>query len=137
MRVADQTKSVAAGEPFVFDDSFEHEAWHDGLETRITLICDIWHPDLTDREVRFLSGLQKSKLRAEKNRSAAASKARDERASAGMGGDVAVGQDKGAVIDDECDDFFALLQKTRGMSGDDNKWWTVGKQADVKKDKDV
>jgi aspartate beta-hydroxylase len=61
--VADQTRDIQAGVPFVFDDSFEHEAWHDGTETRITLIVDIWHPDLIDREVRFLSGLQKSKMR--------------------------------------------------------------------------
>ena len=48
-RVADDTRDINAGEAMAFDDSFEHEAWHDGTETRITLIVDIWHPDLTDR----------------------------------------------------------------------------------------
>ena len=27
------------------------EAWHEGEETRIVLIFDIWHPDLSDQEV--------------------------------------------------------------------------------------
>ena len=27
-----------------------HEAWHEGSETRIVLIVDIWHPDLSDAE---------------------------------------------------------------------------------------
>ena len=49
VRVADDTRDINAGEAMAFDDSFEHEAWHDGTETRITLIVDIWHPDLTDR----------------------------------------------------------------------------------------
>jgi len=41
------------GEAFAFDDSFEHEAWHnisDALNpnnlSRIVLIVDIWHPDV-------------------------------------------------------------------------------------------
>ena len=34
------------GECLVFDDSFEHEVWHDGKGDRIVLICDMWHPEL-------------------------------------------------------------------------------------------
>ena len=26
------------------------KAWHEGPETRVVLIVDIWHPDLTDAE---------------------------------------------------------------------------------------
>ena len=29
------------------------------------LVFDVWHPDLTDREVQFLSSLQRSRMRAE------------------------------------------------------------------------
>ena len=58
LRVAGDTRDIVAGKAMAFDDSFEHEAWHDGVETRITLIVDIWHPDLTDREVKFLGHLQ-------------------------------------------------------------------------------
>ena len=30
----------------IFDDSFEHEVWHEGADDRVVLICDMWHPDL-------------------------------------------------------------------------------------------
>jgi aspartate beta-hydroxylase len=65
MRVADSVHEAEEGKVLVFDDSFEHEAWHDGAETRFVLIFDIWHPDLSDEEVRFLAFLQRSKMRAE------------------------------------------------------------------------
>ena len=26
------------------------QAWHRGEQTRIVLVFDVWHPDLTDRE---------------------------------------------------------------------------------------
>ena len=40
------------------------QAWHDGQETRIVLLFDIWHPDLRDEEVKFLSYLQRSQMRS-------------------------------------------------------------------------
>ena len=60
LRVADRTYECVEGRCFAFDDSFEHEAWHDGDRTRIVLVFDVWHPDLHDREVQFLSLLQRS-----------------------------------------------------------------------------
>lgn len=45
------------GKGYVFDDSFLHEAWHKGSETRVILIADFWHPDLTNVEMKFLSFL--------------------------------------------------------------------------------
>lgn len=66
LRVADETKEQQIGKAYVFDDSFEHEAWHDGSETRIILIADFWHPDLSDGEVKFLRLLQGAQLRFEK-----------------------------------------------------------------------
>lgn len=39
----------------VFDDSFEHEVWHNGTETRLVLIVDVWHPDLTTDQHQSLS----------------------------------------------------------------------------------
>jgi aspartate beta-hydroxylase len=41
----------------VFDDSFNHEVWHDGRETRWVLLIDFWHPDLTVPEQRALTRL--------------------------------------------------------------------------------
>ena len=47
LRVGSEVRQQVEGKAYVFDDSFEHEAWHDGNETRLILIADFWHPDLT------------------------------------------------------------------------------------------
>ena len=39
-----------AGEPFVFDDTIEHEAWNDSDELRVVMIFDLWPPALSRRE---------------------------------------------------------------------------------------
>ncbi|CAK0856255.1 unnamed protein product [Prorocentrum cordatum] len=64
LRVGDQVVEPRAGEAFVWDHSFEHEAWHEGDQTRVVLIVDVWHPDLSAPEVKFLSTLQNCRLRA-------------------------------------------------------------------------
>ena len=46
MRVGEEVRGWAAGKCLIFDDSFEHEVWHDGDAERIVLICDLWHPQL-------------------------------------------------------------------------------------------
>jgi aspartate beta-hydroxylase len=46
IRVADEVREWKAGECLIFDDSYEHEVWHDGSEDRIVLICDLWHPEI-------------------------------------------------------------------------------------------
>ena len=47
IRVGDETRTWRVGECLVFDDSFEHEVWHEGSVDRIVLICDLWHPELS------------------------------------------------------------------------------------------
>mmetsp|Transcript_700 Transcript_700/g.1008 ORF Transcript_700/g.1008 Transcript_700/m.1008 type:complete len:114 (+) Transcript_700:141-482(+) len=55
------------GQAFVFDDSFEHEAWNNHpSQSRICLIIDIWHPELTYGEIKFLKFLQDALLKAQK-----------------------------------------------------------------------
>lgn len=49
-RVGNETREWKVGEAWVFDDTIEHEAWNEGDETRVVLIFDIWHPDLTEAE---------------------------------------------------------------------------------------
>ena len=66
MRVGDETVQLEEGKAIIFDDSFNHEAWHNGDQTRINLIVDFWHPCLTDAEVKFFSILLKAKLKGEK-----------------------------------------------------------------------
>eukprot|EP00913_Durusdinium_trenchii_P000918 g849.t1 len=58
LRVGEQILEPKEGQAFVWDHSYEHEAWHEGSETRLVLIVDIWHPDLSDAEVKFLRTLQ-------------------------------------------------------------------------------
>lgn len=63
LRVGEEVKYFREGEAVVFDDSFNHESWHDGIKTRVNLIIDFWHPDLTDKEVKFFRLLQQAKLK--------------------------------------------------------------------------
>lgn len=57
IRVRDEVREWRAGTAFVFDDSFEHEAWNDSDSGRAILLFDVWHPDLTQVEVRALAHL--------------------------------------------------------------------------------
>ena len=65
IRVGREVRSWTAGECLVFDDSFEHEVWHDGADDRVVLICDLWHPDvdLTSMIEPLLSDKQADALR--------------------------------------------------------------------------
>uniref|UniRef100_A0A0A9ZHD0 Aspartyl/asparaginyl beta-hydroxylase n=1 Tax=Lygus hesperus TaxID=30085 RepID=A0A0A9ZHD0_LYGHE len=55
IRVADDTRKWVEGKVIVFDDSFEHEVWHNGTALRLVLIVDVWHPDLSPAEKATLS----------------------------------------------------------------------------------
>jgi len=101
MRVADHVYEAEAGRALVFDDSFEHEAWHDGNATRIVLVFDIWHPDLSDAEVKFLAFLQSAKMRAE------------------MAADAQ---------QPEGESFYRLLVDSSRLLGD-NDWWVDASHA--------
>lgn len=59
IRVGDETRRWEEGRCLVFDDYFEHEAWNHTDEDRIVLIVDLWHPDLSDTEIRLLEGLHR------------------------------------------------------------------------------
>ncbi|XP_055533346.1 aspartyl/asparaginyl beta-hydroxylase isoform X8 [Wyeomyia smithii] len=55
IRVAEETRSWKEGEWLIFDDSYEHEVWHNGTSTRLVLIVDFWHPELSESQRRTLS----------------------------------------------------------------------------------
>ncbi|MFJ9038966.1 aspartyl/asparaginyl beta-hydroxylase domain-containing protein [Streptomyces sp. NPDC102406] len=57
MRVGDRTRTWEPGKAFVFDDSYDHEVWNDSDQGRAVLLFDIWHPELTEIEVRAISYL--------------------------------------------------------------------------------
>ena len=45
IRVGSEWRTWKEGEAMVLDSSWEHEVIHEGSDTRIILILDIWHPD--------------------------------------------------------------------------------------------
>ena len=61
MRVAEHKVEWAAGRCIIFDDSFEHEVWHEGDTPRAVLLFDFWHPDLTDAEQWALTMVRDSR----------------------------------------------------------------------------
>lgn len=57
IRVGDEERPWQERKLLVFDDSFDHEVWNRGSETRWVLIVDFWHPELTAVERRALARL--------------------------------------------------------------------------------
>jgi aspartate beta-hydroxylase len=55
IRVAEETRKWEEGKVIVFDDSFEHEVWHNGSTYRLVLIVDFWHPELSAYQKRSLT----------------------------------------------------------------------------------
>jgi len=49
------SKHWEEGKAFIFDDSFEHEVSHQASESRMILIMDIWHPELTQKQINSLT----------------------------------------------------------------------------------
>eukprot|EP00747_Dinoflagellata_sp_TGD_P168270 gnl/TRDRNA2_/TRDRNA2_194250_c0_seq1.p1 gnl/TRDRNA2_/TRDRNA2_194250_c0~~gnl/TRDRNA2_/TRDRNA2_194250_c0_seq1.p1 ORF type:complete len:451 (+),score=88.74 gnl/TRDRNA2_/TRDRNA2_194250_c0_seq1:152-1504(+) len=106
LRVGDTIVKPKAGEAFVWDHSFEHEAWHDGDETRVVLIVDIWHPDLTAPEVKLLSTLQNCRLRAAR---------------------ALAEHCEGKTPEDQT--YFDIVENARHLLTDDD-WWIVKAELD-------
>jgi len=55
LRVGQEQIRWQQGKVVVFDDSWEHEVWHEGASARLILIVDVWHPDLSEEEWKTLS----------------------------------------------------------------------------------
>ena len=65
LRVGDETRQWEEDTLLAFDDAFEHEASNPTSETRIVLIVDFWHPDLTPLERRaLLAAFGRAEVRA-------------------------------------------------------------------------
>ena len=100
LKVGGITHQLQAGKAYVFDDSFEHEAWHDGKFTRVILIVDFWHPDLSNEEVKFFSLIQKAQMKFEKQLS---------------------------ELHPEEDNFYNVIGKAKHLRHN-NSWWDVDKK---------
>jgi hypothetical protein len=57
LRVGAETREWRVGEMLIFDDSFEHEAWNRGRDTRVVLLFEIWRPELTSDERTALTDI--------------------------------------------------------------------------------
>lgn len=55
IRVANETRTWTPGKFIIFDDSFEHEVFHEGTSIRLVLIVDFWHPELSESQRRSLT----------------------------------------------------------------------------------
>lgn len=56
-RVGGETREWIEGEPWVFDDTIEHEAWNDSDQLRVILIGDLWRPELDAEDRRIVREL--------------------------------------------------------------------------------
>ncbi len=61
LRVGTESRSWEEGRTLVFHDSFEHETWNRSHQTRVVLIVDCWHPDLTQPEREALLALTRKR----------------------------------------------------------------------------
>jgi len=56
-RVGNETREWVEGKAWVFDDSFDHEAWNDGDSACVILQFDIARPELSEEENRLIAML--------------------------------------------------------------------------------
>jgi aspartate beta-hydroxylase len=57
LNVSGQLQRWQEGRCFSFDDTFEHEAWNRGADTRVVLLMDAWNPYLTEIERAAITAL--------------------------------------------------------------------------------
>ncbi len=55
IRVADTVHEWQEGKVFAFDDAFSHESWNKGPNSRVNLLFEVWHPDLSKHEQSAIS----------------------------------------------------------------------------------
>lgn len=68
IRVQNTEHSWVEGETFIFDDSFNHEAWNRSDETRVVLIFEAWRPDMTEGEILAVEESYKARSMWTENR---------------------------------------------------------------------
>ena len=56
-RVGAEQRPWVEGEPWIFDDTIEHEAMNPSDRLRVILILDTWHPDLSPAERLAVSAI--------------------------------------------------------------------------------
>lgn len=59
IRCGDEVLRWKEGKCIVINDALDHEVWNLTPHERLILIVDLWHPELTAREINTLRGLQR------------------------------------------------------------------------------
>jgi len=121
------------GIPFAWDHSYRHSAWNfssssDHSEngqsipssTRLVLIVDIWHPDLSQEEVTFLNALQKAKLKAARKLVEETEAAQAE-CQGDPNNDVKLSATDRKNLQNN---LISLVERTKGLLHDDD-WWVI------------
>jgi hypothetical protein len=57
IRVANSSRRWTQDKALVLDDSYEHEVWNTTSETRVLLLVDLWHPDVSMLERQEIVGM--------------------------------------------------------------------------------
>jgi len=60
--VGKETHCYEDGKVIVFDDSFRHEVRHKGNGRRVTLMLDVWHPDLLPVEIEVFQMVMRNSV---------------------------------------------------------------------------
>ena len=112
LRVADVKHYLKEGEIIIFDDSHEHEAANDSVaDPRVVLVIDIWHPDLTDKEIKFFQFINNQQIIAAK-RMHKQRRVEIGEEEAGRTGEEEAGRDGGA----DGNDFLTAILNARSKS---------------------
>ena len=77
------------------------------------LVFDVWHPDLSDKEVHFLSFLQRARMKASRKMEARLHAEAEAKAKA---------EGRELTKEETGDNFFQLLRDARDDLKD-NSWW--------------
>ena len=57
IRVGPVVKPWTQDKALVLDDAYDHEVWNETDQTRVLLLVDIWHPDVTMVERQEIVGM--------------------------------------------------------------------------------
>lgn len=125
LTVANEERELVAGKCVIFDDSFLHEAVNrakaytesdPATGPRVVLIVDIWHPDLTAEEIRFLEFLENAKMKAVKSvvKEKELTKKKD---------NVTTMKDESAKY--QASTFFEVIEKANGADVERTNIWTA------------
>jgi hypothetical protein len=57
IRVGPVVRQWHPGKALVLDDAYNHEVWNHTHESRVLLLIDLWHPDITTQEKQDIIGL--------------------------------------------------------------------------------